>query len=99
MRYSADYDGLRALMKGPEMQAVVREAAEKAMAYAVSISPEKTGEYKSSFEVTVTADGGVNPPGARAEAQLVNTSDHAVDVEWRDGYHVLARAAGALGTL
>lgn len=97
VRYSADYEGTGELMRSPEMQAVVREVAEKAMAYAESISPEYTGEYKASFEVTVTDRGGLR--NDRAEAQLVNTSDHAVNVEWQDGYHVLTRTLGALGTL
>lgn len=98
-RYTASYSGLRELMKGPEMQALVREVAEKGKAFAEGISPEKTGEYKSSFEVTVTSSGGVNPPGARAEAQLANTSDHAVNVEWQDNFHVLGRTLDYLGSL
>jgi len=105
-RYTASYPGLRELMKGPEMQAVVREVAEKGKAFAESIAPvgdprtdPHAGEYKASFEVTVTASGGVSPPDARAEAQLVNTSGHAARVEWQDGYHVLARTLDALSSL
>lgn len=97
LRYTASYSGLRELMRGQEMQQVMREVAEKGMEYAISISPEHTGEYRSSFEVTVSADGGVIPPGARAEAQLVNTSDHAVNVEWQDGHHILTRTLDYLG--
>jgi hypothetical protein len=96
-RYTASYSGLGELMKGPEMQAVMQQVAEKAMGFAIDISPERTGEYKSSFEVTVSAAGG--PKGDRAEAQLMNTSDHAVNVEWQDNYHVLGRTLDALGSL
>lgn len=90
-RVVMNYSGLRQIMKSEEMQAVLREVAETAQEFAESISPVKSGEYARSFEVTVTGEGGVLPPGARAEAQLINTSDHAVDVEWRDGFHVLGK--------
>jgi hypothetical protein len=96
-RFVPSYSGMRQILQSEEMQGALREVAEKAMEFAISISPEKTGEYKSSFEVTVTAEGGDNPPGARAEAQLVNTSDHAVNVEWQDNYHVLGRTLDHLG--
>lgn len=59
------------------------DAAEIGRAYAESIAPRETGEYADSFEVVTEA----------GEAQLVNTSDHAVYVEWHDGFHVLAQAA------
>lgn len=104
VRYSPSYAGVGELMKSEEMQAVVREAAERAKAYAESIAPAgdlahdpHPGEYKASFEVVVTDHGGKD--GDRAEAQLINTSDHAVNVEWQDNYHVLARTADALGGL
>lgn len=97
VRYRADYRGTGELMNGPEMQAVLRQVAEKGKAFAAGISPERTGEYKASFEVTVQSHGGVH--GDRAEAQIVNTSDHAARVEWQDGYHVLARTADTLGAL
>lgn len=114
VRYRADYAGTRQLMKSAEMQAVVREVAEKGKAYAESIAPvgdpledPHSGEYKSSFEVNVTDEGGINPPGVRAEAQLINTSAYAAAVEWGNsayppyahGYHVLARTLSALGSL
>lgn len=96
-RYVGSYSGIGQLMKSEDMQALVRQVAEKGMAFAESISPEHTGEYKSSFEVQVSADGG--PKNDRAEAVLVNTSDHAVNVEWQDGYHVLTRTLNAMESL
>jgi hypothetical protein len=82
-------------MRSVEMQELVRQVALGAMAFAVENSPERTGEYKSSFEVQVSDRGG--PPGKpRAEAVLVNTSDHAVNVEWQDNFLVLTRTLGYL---
>jgi hypothetical protein len=95
--FKPNYKGIGQLMNSPAMVELVRQRAEAAMAYAESISPERTGEYKASFEVTAGAHGG--PKNDRAEARLTNTSPHAVDVEWKDGYHVLNRTASALGTL
>lgn len=97
VRYKADYQGTGKLMNGPEMQEMLRQVAEKGKAFAESIAPVDTGEYKSSFEVTSRSHGGVH--GDRAEAQIVNTSPHAAHVEWQDNYHVLARTADALRTL
>jgi hypothetical protein len=112
VRYRANYQGTGELMNGPEMQAMLRQVAEKGKAYAESISPvgqapydKHPGEYKESFEVTAQAHGGFH--GDRAEAQIVNTSNHAAAVEWGNsayppwahGYHVLARTASALRTL
>lgn len=93
VRYTPDIAGTGRLMKGPEMQEMVRSAAEKGKAFAESISPVETGEYKSSFRVEVTAHGGTGVGGDRAQANLINDSDHATDVEWVDNYHVLARTA------
>jgi hypothetical protein len=97
VRYRANYQGTGELMNSPEMVAVMRQVAEKGVPFARSISPVDTGEYEASFEVTSQSHGGVH--GDRAEAQIVNTSDHAARVEWQDNYHVLARTADALGTL
>lgn len=98
VRYAGSYSGIGQIMRSEDMQALVRQVAEKAMGFAIDLSPERTGEYKSSFEVQVSADGG--PSGRpRAEAVLVNTSDHAVNVEWQDGFLVLNRTLAALESL
>lgn len=97
VRYRADYKGTGELMNSVEMRNMLREVAEKGRVFAIGISPERTGEYVKSFEVTTSAHAGTH--GDRAEATLVNTSAHAAHVEWQDGYHVLARTADALGTL
>jgi hypothetical protein len=95
IRYSADIPATGRFMRSQAMQDVVRGAAEKGEAFARSIAPERTGDYKASFSVSVRSDGGLR--GDRAEARIVNSSPHATYVEWRDGHHVLARTADFLG--
>lgn len=112
IRYKASYAGTSALMNGPEMQEMLRGIAEKGKTYAESIAPvgvppedRHPGEYKTSFEVQVRSHGGVH--GDRAEAKIVNTAVYAAALEWGNGafppfahgYHVLNRAAQALGSL
>lgn len=97
IKYKPSYQGTGELMNGPEMQEVLRQIAEKGMAYAIGIAPEKTGDYKEHFSVQVRDHGGVH--GDRAEAKIVNDSAHSTEVEWRDGYHTLNRTAEQLGTL
>ncbi|HEX4018182.1 MAG TPA: HK97 gp10 family phage protein [Frankiaceae bacterium] len=101
MTYTPNIAGTGRLMRGPEMQRLMREIAEKGMEYARGISPvgdprtdPHPGEYRDSFSVTVRANGGVH--NDRAEAMIVNSSPHAVLVEALDGYHVLARMLDAM---
>lgn len=97
IKYTPDYQGTSELMNGPEMQEMLRKVAEKGVPFAQSISPERTGDYRAHFSVEVRSHGGVH--GDRAEAKIVNDSDHATEVEWVDNYHVLGRTAGQLGSL
>jgi hypothetical protein len=97
VRYRGDYDGLGELMRSGEMQQAMRQVAEDAMEYAASTAPVRTGDYKAHFSVTVTGEGGKH--GNRAEADVVNDSDHAVLVEWTDGYRTLQNAAERLALL
>lgn len=96
-RYKADYEGLRELMNGPEMQAAMSEAAGRVMALAVTAAPERTGEYRASFHVEAHADGGVHHD--RAEARVVNDSPHSVLVEAYDGFRTLRDAVEELSAL
>lgn len=96
--YTPHFAETGALMRSQGMQLMLRRAAEKGVAFAVSISPEPpgrsgeaTGEFRNSFRITTKARGGVNED--RAEATITNTSPHAARVEWQDGYHVGARTA------
>jgi hypothetical protein len=94
IRYKKDLKGTNELMRSPGVRDFLRSVAEAAIPVAESISPERTGDYKESFRVET---GEVNQGGLRAAAFLRNVSDHAVLVEWHDGYHVLARVAGMIG--
>lgn len=91
IRYSKDIAGLNKLMRSAGVREVLRRAAEAALPYAESIAPERTGEYRLSFAVSVQDVAG--PHGDRAGARLLNLSPHAARVEWEDGYHTLARVA------
>jgi hypothetical protein len=89
--YRPDIRGTNDLMTSPEMVALMAAAAEKGKGFAKSISPRRTGDYADSFKVETTTKGG--PKHNRAEARLVNDSDHAADVEWRnhDGERILGK--------
>lgn len=93
VRYKPDIEGTGRLMKSPEMQLVLRSAAEKGKAFAMSIAPVETGEYESRFRVETSAHGGTGAGGDRAVAYLINDSPHAAYVEWQDSHHTLAKAA------
>lgn len=86
--------GMKALFNGPEVRAVNVIVATKAKAFAVSISPVETGDYKGSFEVTEEAVkvGRYTRPAAR----LRNTSDHAAALEFGNR-RTRGRAARVLG--
>jgi hypothetical protein len=101
-RYEPDRQGVGMLMMSDEMREMLRLAAERGAEYARSIAPAghppgdpHPGEYAASFRVEV-----VTPAPSwddRPAALIVNDSPHAAYVEWQDGYHVLARAAEAMG--
>jgi hypothetical protein len=96
IRYNPDLRGTNDLMTSEEMLAVVVAAAQAGMSYAQSISPVKSGDYLSSFRIETDHRGG--PQHDRAEARLVNDSDHAADVEWRNhgGERILGRTVDAI---
>lgn len=96
IRYSPDIRGTNELMTGEEMLAVMEAAAQAGMSYAQNISPVDTGDYVSSFRIETEHRGG--PQHDRAEARLVNDSDHAADVEWRNhgGERILGRTVDAI---
>jgi hypothetical protein len=83
--------GTNELMNGAEMVAVLRAAAEDGALYAAGIAPRDTGEYAESFRVESSTKAG--PKHDRAEARLVNDSDHARQVEFvnNGGERVLGR--------
>lgn len=91
IRYERDIAGTNELMNGAEMVALVRAAAEAGAKYAAGIAPRESGEYADAFRVETSTKAG--PKHDRAEARLVNDSDHARAVEYvnKGGHRVLGR--------
>jgi hypothetical protein len=98
--YEPDHKGTGQLLVSPGMFDLVNAFADFGMRYAVSISPEDTGDYKDSFRVeeghvlTMITKGGHRT--RRAAARIVNDAPHAPNVEWQWGYHVLGRTIDAI---
>ncbi|MCW2870891.1 hypothetical protein [Actinacidiphila oryziradicis] len=93
IRYQEDIGGTNKLMTSPEMLAIMVAAAEAGKEFAKGIAPVKSGDYVSKFRVEGELKGG--PRHNRAEARLVNDSEHAAEVEWRNhgGERILGKAA------
>ena len=74
------------------LEAAVDEYAERMRAYAISISPEDSGEYKESFEITK-----VDRPDGLPGRSLTNTDPKAHLIEYgterTPEFAVLARTA------
>lgn len=103
--FRADYAGIGKMLRSKEMQAGMREFAEKAKDAAVQLAPvgdpatdPHAGRYKESF---VVSTGIQRRTTSRAYADLMNTSPEAADVEFgtsdQDGHHVLLRSLEGLG--
>lgn len=82
------------LLNAPWMVAEMDRHAVKGFEFAESVAPVDTGAYKSSFFIRSGTNGGVHHD--RAFAELDNTADDAVFVEYgngkQDGQHVMHRA-------
>lgn len=79
----------------PFMKSAMGEAAERIMVYAISISPVRTGRYKSSFKVTT----GIRSTGTRrAYGAVTNSAPYAAAVEFGLGnvprHRVLGKSIG-----
>lgn len=102
--YKPNPEWIAKMAIGPEIRSVLREVAEKGQGIAEGLAQDFkiTGDYAGSFQVrdeTIAWTG--KYPGPRAAEQLVNTSDHAVAVEFGNEHvprphHVLGRTAAAL---
>lgn len=90
-----------AMAVGPDVRSACREVVEKGKAYAESISPVDSGEYRDSFEVREETIRFAGKP--RATAVLENTAKHSAAVEWGNQatrgqkHRVLGRTLDALG--
>lgn len=91
IRYEKNIAGVNEVMNAPEMVALLARVAEQGAQYASGISPRDKDEYASAFRVETATKSG--PRHDRAEARIVNDSDHAAAVEWinHGGERVLGR--------
>ena len=98
-RFRASYSGIGKMIRSPQMQAEMRRRAEKVKAAAEVAAPVESGDYKSSFQVTSGARGGVRKD--RAYGRVTNTSPHAFYVEYgtskNPAHHTLRQALRAAG--
>jgi hypothetical protein len=110
--FTLDSKGIAAIAVGPEVAAAVLAVVEKAKAIAEGLSIDfvETGDYIGSFEASVEIQelpaAGRSPSHRAAVGLLVNTSDHAVAVEYgfkgrsdaptRKAHRVLGRTLAAL---
>jgi hypothetical protein len=90
--------GVRRIAMSARLKEIVTSIAkERAMPYAISISPrsnQRHRHYQDSFMVDTTAMQIKDL--IRVAARLWNTSDHAAAVEWRYQYRVLGRTLAYL---
>lgn len=91
VRYDPDHRGMARLLMQRDMANPTEDAAQQALQYARSISPEVTGNYKASFQIEHVIEDG------RQTIIISNTSPYASFVEWggrgAEGQHILARTA------
>lgn len=92
VRYQMNFRGLGKIMKGPGMEAMLRNKAQEGKQYAEVIAPVETGDYKSRFRVS-SASRGAGRWSDRAAGYLHNDSDHAMYVEYTDDYRTLGIVA------
>ncbi|WP_289008948.1 hypothetical protein [uncultured Thermomonospora sp.] len=95
IRYEPNYRGVGRLMQSRQMAAMLARRAQAGKAWAESVAPVRTGEYRSSFGVSSTTRG-TGRWSDRAAAYLYNTSDHATAVEWQNDERVLGRAVDVI---
>lgn len=97
--YEPNHASVTELAIGPEIRAVLATVLGKGEVFAESISPVRTGAYRSSFQIDFDLRG--NGTRKRARGTLANTSDHAAAVEFgpgtQTGSHVLGRTLARLG--
>jgi hypothetical protein len=98
--YSPDHEGVGRMLRSPEMEAAMRQVADRIKARAEALAPvsdsdEHPGRYKASFHVRSHARGGAT--NDRAEAVVYNDAPEALYVEFAgygaEPYRVLRRAA------
>lgn len=99
MRYTPDRAGVVGIATSVEMRAALGEVLVKGQAFAETIAPVVTGDYKAHFQIDFDDRG--SGSRKRARGTLANTSDHAAAVEFgpgtSKGHRVLGRTLAQLG--
>lgn len=112
-RFIMDHEGFAAMAVGPEVASAVGAVAEEAKTIAESLSVDfvVSGDYIGAFEASVEIQelpaAGRSGAHSAAVGILINTSDHAVAVEYgfkgrsaaptRKAHRVLGRTLAILG--
>lgn len=103
-KFNPSYEGLGALLRGPEMQAEMKRRAEKIEAAAIADAPvgppsdPHRGEYRDSFKVSSGVETDVKGE-RRAYGRVRNEASYAVAVEYGNGGTSKGPTAGAHHTL
>ena len=85
-RFEPNRRGLGELLASPQMQAAMREKAEKIRAAAEATSPVGPATDGEHYRDSWSVDSGVrDEPTRRAYARISNSSDHAAAVEFGNG--------------
>lgn len=93
--YRPDRAGTGDFLRGPEMQALVKEHAEKIARVYTDSLPVDSGNLRSNVTVKTTSRGGVKKD--RAEAEVENSTRYAAAIEYEhnsSGRGALRKAAG-----
>lgn len=78
--YKASYKGIGQMLNSDFVQDAMVDHAEKIKAYAISISPQSSGQYRTSFKIY--RNRGLIAKGIRAYARLYNEAPYAAAVEY-----------------
>lgn len=95
VRYDKNIAGLGKIMTSQRMARFLEGEARKGKAFAESIAPIDTGDYKASFR-TASSTRGTGKRVDRAVGYLYNDSDHALAVEYQNGNRVLGHTVDAI---
>jgi hypothetical protein len=93
--FEASYKGIGQMLNSDFIQDAMVDRAEKIKAYALSISPTSSGEYRTKFKIY--RNRGFVAGGVRAYARLYNEAPYAAAIEYGTrrnprGQRILGRA-------
>lgn len=93
--YEASYKGIGQMLNSDFIQDAMVDHAEKIKAYALTIAPQSSGEYRTSFKIY--RNRGLVSGGVRAYARLYNEAPYAASIEYgnrrgQKGQRILGKA-------